>query len=95
MDLGGQTALVTGSTDGVGRRVAQRLGEARATVLVHGRSRERGEQLVRELRASGSEGATFYRADLSSLAETRARGHSAGNDRSEVAGRPGNYCFGQ
>lgn len=72
MDLGGQTALVTGSTDGVGRRVAQRLGEARATVLVHGRSRERGEQLVRELRASGSEGATFYRADLSSLAETRA-----------------------
>ncbi|HZD26273.1 MAG TPA: 3-oxoacyl-ACP reductase, partial [Alphaproteobacteria bacterium] len=36
-DLHGKTALVTGSTDGVGRVVAERLGAASAHVLVHGR----------------------------------------------------------
>ena len=35
----GNTALITGSTDGVGRVVAIRLGEAGARVLVHGRDR--------------------------------------------------------
>ena len=35
--LSGKTALVTGSTDGVGRLVARKLGQAGARVLVHGR----------------------------------------------------------
>ena len=48
--LNGKTALVTGSTDGVGRLVAKRLGEAGARVLVHGRNRERGERLVAEIK---------------------------------------------
>jgi hypothetical protein len=34
--LSGKTALVTGSTDGVGRLVARKLGQAGARVLVHG-----------------------------------------------------------
>jgi NAD(P)-dependent dehydrogenase (short-subunit alcohol dehydrogenase family) len=37
----GKTALVTGSTDGVGRVVAKRLGEDGWRVLVHGRDRGR------------------------------------------------------
>ncbi|RVA01887.1 3-oxoacyl-ACP reductase, partial [Mesorhizobium sp. M7A.F.Ca.CA.002.05.1.1] len=37
MELKDKTILITGSTDGVGRVVAQRLGAAGARVLVHGR----------------------------------------------------------
>ena len=62
--------MVTGSTDGVGRVVAKRLGEGGVRVLVHGRDRERGERLVAEIKAAGGD-AAFLAADLSSLAEVR------------------------
>jgi NAD(P)-dependent dehydrogenase (short-subunit alcohol dehydrogenase family) len=68
--LNGETALVTGSTDGVGRLVAKRLGHAGARVLVHGRDRERGERLVAEIKGGGGS-AEFLVADLSALAEVR------------------------
>ena len=42
MDPAGKTFLITGSTDGVGRLVALRLGVVGANVLVHGRNAERG-----------------------------------------------------
>jgi NAD(P)-dependent dehydrogenase (short-subunit alcohol dehydrogenase family) len=67
--LNGKTALVTGSTDGVGRLVAKRLGAAGARVLVHGRNRERGERVVAEIEEGGA--AAFLAADLASLAEVR------------------------
>jgi NAD(P)-dependent dehydrogenase (short-subunit alcohol dehydrogenase family) len=51
--LDGKTALITGTTDGVGRVVAKRLGEAGARVLVHGRNRERGERFVAEIKEAG------------------------------------------
>ena len=68
--LNGRTALVTGSTDGVGRLVAERLGAAGARVLVHGRSRERGEGVVAAI-GDGGAAAEFLPADLASLAEAR------------------------
>jgi NAD(P)-dependent dehydrogenase (short-subunit alcohol dehydrogenase family) len=68
--LNGKTALVTGSTDGVGRLVAKRLGAAGARVLVHGRNRERGERVVAEIEEGGGP-ADFLAADLASLAEVR------------------------
>jgi NAD(P)-dependent dehydrogenase (short-subunit alcohol dehydrogenase family) len=68
--LHGKTVLVTGSTDGVGRLVVRRLGEAGARVLVHGRNPERGAQVVAEIEKAGGS-ATFFRADLGSLAEVR------------------------
>ncbi|HYZ26898.1 MAG TPA: SDR family NAD(P)-dependent oxidoreductase [Geminicoccaceae bacterium] len=68
--LDGRTALVTGSTDGVGRLVARRLGQAGARVLVHGRNRERGERLVAEIEQGGGT-AEFLAADLAALAEVR------------------------
>ena len=71
MKLDGKTALVTGSTDGVGRVVAKRLAALGARVLVHGRDRERGEGLVAELRAQGHDDVDFIGADLASLAEVR------------------------
>lgn len=77
MDLTGKTALVTGSTDGVGRMVASRLGQAGARVLVHGRDQDRGERVVAEIQAAGGS-ATFLGADLASLAEVRRLADSVG-----------------
>ena len=71
MDLESKTVLITGSTDGVGRLVARRLADQGAHVLVHGRDRFRGEQLVDEIRAAGHGSAVFLPADFSSLAEVR------------------------
>jgi len=68
--LNGKTALVTGSTDGVGRVVATRLGADGWRVLVSGRDRTRGEQVVAEIKAAGG-AAEFMQADLSSMAEVR------------------------
>jgi NAD(P)-dependent dehydrogenase (short-subunit alcohol dehydrogenase family) len=64
------TALITGATDGVGRLVARQLAAKGFRMLVHGRSRERGESLVREIEAAGGK-ATFLQADLASLTEVR------------------------
>ncbi|MBN9222839.1 MAG: SDR family oxidoreductase [Mesorhizobium sp.] len=70
MDLKDKTILITGSTDGVGRVVAQRLGAAGARVLVHGRDAARGKAAVAEIEAAGGK-AEFLAADLASLAEVR------------------------
>jgi NAD(P)-dependent dehydrogenase (short-subunit alcohol dehydrogenase family) len=64
------TALITGATDGVGRLVAKQLAAKGFRVLVHGRNRERGDSLVREIEKDGGK-ATFLQADLASLAEVR------------------------
>jgi NAD(P)-dependent dehydrogenase (short-subunit alcohol dehydrogenase family) len=66
----GKTALITGSTDGVGRMVAERLGQNGWRVLVHGRDRGRGEQVVASINAGGG-AAEFLQADFSALAEVR------------------------
>ena len=66
------TILVTGATDGLGKRVAQELAAQGNTVLLHGRSSERLEatrEEVASLTASGKPGS--YLADLSSLDEVR------------------------
>jgi NAD(P)-dependent dehydrogenase (short-subunit alcohol dehydrogenase family) len=69
-NLAGKVVLITGSTDGVGRFVAQKLGESGAEILVHGRDRERGREVVAEIGAGGGK-AEFLPADLSSLEEVR------------------------
>jgi NAD(P)-dependent dehydrogenase (short-subunit alcohol dehydrogenase family) len=43
-----------------------------AHAIVHGRNRERGEALVREIEIAGNGSAPFYAADLASLAEVRS-----------------------
>ena len=49
MDPKDKTLLITGSTDGVGRVVAQRLGASGAHVLVHGRDETRGKAVVADM----------------------------------------------
>ena len=66
-----KTALITGSTDGLGRAVARALAAAGFVVLIHGRDNGRGNELVREICGQGGS-ARFYRADFASLAEVRA-----------------------
>ncbi len=67
------TVLVTGATDGLGRRVALELAGRGATVLLHGRSRGRCEAVLEEVRreTGSSEGSQYYLADLSSLSAVR------------------------
>ncbi len=71
VSLKGKTALVTGSTDGLGKELARQLRALGATVIVHGRSPERGAEVVSAIETAGGN-AVFRRADLGSLAETRA-----------------------
>jgi NAD(P)-dependent dehydrogenase (short-subunit alcohol dehydrogenase family) len=68
--LDGKTALVTGSTDGVGRLVALKLGADGARVLVHGRDQARGEETVAAI-VKGGGSAAFLAADLSRMSEVR------------------------
>jgi NAD(P)-dependent dehydrogenase (short-subunit alcohol dehydrogenase family) len=71
-NLAEATILVTGATDGLGKRVAFELAASGATVLLHGRSRKRLEATLEEAReGTGSEKLGFYLADLSSLGEVR------------------------
>src|SRR6202020_2593966 len=67
----GKTALITGSTDGVGRYVAERLAARGWRVIVHGRDRARGEAVVERIAQQGGE-ARLLVADLASLAEVRS-----------------------
>jgi NAD(P)-dependent dehydrogenase (short-subunit alcohol dehydrogenase family) len=66
-----KTALITGSTDGVGRYVAERVAAQGWRVIVHGRDRTRGEAVVARITQQGGE-ARFLAADLASLAEVRS-----------------------
>jgi NAD(P)-dependent dehydrogenase (short-subunit alcohol dehydrogenase family) len=71
MNLTDKTVLITGSTDGVGRLVARRLADQGARVLIHGRDRHRGQQVVDQIQTVGRGSAVFLPADFSSLAEVR------------------------
>jgi NAD(P)-dependent dehydrogenase (short-subunit alcohol dehydrogenase family) len=71
MTTKGKTVLITGSTDGVGRYVAERLAVEGWRVIVHGRDHARGEAVVERITKHGGE-ARFLAADLSSLAEVRS-----------------------
>ena len=60
------TVLITGATDGLGRGVARDLAARGATVLLHGRSRDKLDALSAELG-----GAQAFQADLASLDDVR------------------------
>jgi NAD(P)-dependent dehydrogenase (short-subunit alcohol dehydrogenase family) len=64
--------LITGATDGVGKLVARRFAQEGATVLLHGRSAEKGAAVLDALRAeTGNQKLEYFCADLASLAEVR------------------------
>ena len=74
-NLSGKIVLITGSTDGVGRFVARKLGQGGAEIIVHGRDADRGAEVVSEITAGGGK-ASFLAADLSSLDDVRSLAQS-------------------
>lgn len=76
--LQGSTALVTGATSGIGRAVARSLAGQGAEVVLHGRDRDRGEALVKEI-AQGGGSARFVAADLTDAEETLRLAAEAGD----------------
>src|SRR5690348_1345316 len=72
-DLKGKTALVKGSTSGIGRATAIALAARGARVLVVGRNEQRAKDVVAEIEGSGGSGgsATFRLATLSDLESAR------------------------
>lgn len=71
VDMQGKTAVVTGSTSGLGEVVARRLGKMGATVIVHGLDEQRGRAIAAEITQAGPGRATFQSGDLASLDEVR------------------------
>jgi NAD(P)-dependent dehydrogenase (short-subunit alcohol dehydrogenase family) len=67
----GKIAVVTGSTDGLGRELALALAADGAHVIVHGRNAERGQAVVDEIAAAGKGSARFYAADFASMQAVR------------------------
>ena len=62
-ELHGTTALVTGSTSGIGKATATALARLGATVVITGRDAERGARVVKEIQDDGGS-ARFVAADL-------------------------------
>jgi NAD(P)-dependent dehydrogenase (short-subunit alcohol dehydrogenase family) len=67
-----RVVFVTGSTGGLGREVARGLAASGDHVVIHGRSVERGMELVAEIEAEGRGSARLYLADLASFDEVRS-----------------------
>ena len=65
LQLRDKTALVTGSTAGIGFAIAQWLAEEDARVIVNGRTEQRVEQAIAKLEAQRVKGLT---ADLGTAA---------------------------
>jgi NAD(P)-dependent dehydrogenase (short-subunit alcohol dehydrogenase family) len=91
-NLNGSTALVTGATAGIGEATAIRLAGLGASVIVHGRSADRGASVVKEIQAGGGQ-ARFLAADLSDADSVRRLAGEAG-DVDILVNNAGVYQFG-
>ena len=76
-NLAGQTAIVTGSSSGIGAGIAKELGGAGANVVVnYAGNREGADEVVRRITGSGSK-AIAVRADVSREEDVAAMFHTA------------------
>jgi NAD(P)-dependent dehydrogenase (short-subunit alcohol dehydrogenase family) len=73
----GRAALVTGSTNGIGKATALALARDGFDVVVHGRDAGRGAATVNEIEAAGGT-ARFVGADLSNAADVERLADEAG-----------------
>jgi NAD(P)-dependent dehydrogenase (short-subunit alcohol dehydrogenase family) len=54
-DLQGRTALITGSTRGIGRAIAERMAQAGAKVVISSRKQDACDEVAGEIRAAGGD----------------------------------------
>jgi NAD(P)-dependent dehydrogenase (short-subunit alcohol dehydrogenase family) len=91
------TSLITGGTSGIGRAVANKLAQLGVHVLVVGRSVERGEKTIAEIRAAGGQ-ADFISSELRDASSARQVARSAvelGNGHVDILiNNAGVYPFG-
>lgn len=66
--INGKTAIITGSTKGIGRGIAEYFAEEGAAVVISGRSEMEGAETVQTIKKSGGD-ALFVAADVSSRSE--------------------------
>ena len=65
--------LITGATDGLGRAVAIALAGQGHRLLIHGRNKERGAALVKELlQYTSADKVRYYNADFLHLSQIKA-----------------------
>lgn len=69
LDLSEQTAIVTGSAQGVGKVIARELAECGASVVVTDVQAEKGQKVADEMNDDGLS-ATFIECDISSVEQT-------------------------
>ncbi len=69
----GKTILITGSTDGLGKLVAEHLAAQGATVLLHGRNKEKGRAVLEEIRRkTKSAKLSYHNGDFASLQDVKS-----------------------
>lgn len=73
--MAGKIVLITGATDGIGKRAAKELAAMGAHVVIAGRDKERCQQTRQEVvEFSGSNQVDYLLADLTSMAQVAALG---------------------
>ena len=72
-----RTFFITGATDGIGRHTAEKLASDGHGLIIHGRRKETGMKLVKDLEKLGASFVHYLNADLSDLDEVEALAQQA------------------